>query len=84
MRLPIEVNFEFKINCGKCEMIPLFSKNKANYGSGIEDGLSLYASSLEKDFTFRTKIFGPSPNITFSDTFKLEEGKWYNFSGIID
>ena len=65
-------------------MIPIFSKNKANSGLGIEDGLSLYASSLERDFTFRTKIFGPSPNITFSNTFKLEVGKWYSFSALID
>ena len=59
--LPIKINFDFKINDEGCEMIPVFTKSKAFWGSGNEDALSMYASPHRKDFTFRTELFRKFP-----------------------
>ena len=83
-KLPIKINFDFKINDKNCEMIPVFSQNKSFWGSGNEDALSFYASSHRKDFTFRTGLFASFPKISYSSTFEFEVGKWYNFSAIIN
>ena len=72
--LPIEINFDFKINDEACEMIPVFSETMANWGSGNEDALSMYASSHRSDFTFRTELFRKFPKCAYKNTFEFEVG----------
>lgn len=43
-KLPLIINFDFKINDIECQMIPIFTLNREPWGSGNEDALSFYAS----------------------------------------
>ena len=58
--LPIEINFDFKINHKDCEVIPIFQYNK----TGFEDGISFYASCSKKDVPFRINMFENVPLIS--------------------
>ena len=46
----------------ECEFIPVFSKNKREWGGPAPDALSWFFSTYRSDFTFRKKVFGEIPN----------------------
>lgn len=57
-------------------MIGIFSYNRKGWGDG-GDGLTWYGAPHRDDFSFRTKVFGSYPNVTFQNTKRLDERKWY-------
>jgi hypothetical protein len=64
--LPIKITFDAMMkenskNEDICELIPVFSHNKKEWGKEGADALSWYLSINRCDFTFRKKVFGEFP-----------------------
>ncbi len=76
--LPVVFDCTFVCNDEKSAFIPCFSKEQETWSGDNTECLSWFMSTNRSDFTFRTNLFGDTPNVVrHTPGFNAEVGKVY-------